>query len=140
MSIALLSGPQDPSQLDAVINSILAQINPVLNGSVPTQSAVVNGTTLANLPNFGVVTISTGTNYVLGRPVPGQEVDLITQSTKQMFVTILGGGTFNKGNTKMTFKTTSGAGGAEVWQAASLVGLTTSIYGIKSISGTVKTT
>jgi hypothetical protein len=141
MAIALVSGPQDPSQLDNLINSLIGSLNGYLTGSTPLTVPVVNGTTGANLPNSGVVTISTATgNMVLSRPIPGQEVDIITQSTKSMTVTILGGGTFNKTHTKLTFKTTNAAGGANVQQAVSLVGLTTSIYGIKAVIGTVKST
>lgn len=141
MSIALLTGAQDPSQLNNTVNALIVQINGFVNGTTPTPIPVVNGTTAANLPSYGVVTISTGTgNYTLSRPIPGVEVDIITQSTKAMTLIIAGGGTFNKGNTKMTFKTTNGAAGVEVWQAAALVGLTTSIYGIVAVSGTVKTT
>lgn len=140
MAIALLSGPQDPSQLNNTINALIGSLNGYLNGSTPVSSPVVNGTTGATLPDYGIVTISTGTNYVIQRPLPGVQVEIITQSTKQMFVTVLGGGTFNKNKTKLTFKTTNAAGGANVQQSAILTGLTTSIYSISSVVGSVKST
>lgn len=142
-ALPLLTGPQDPSQIDALLNALIIAVNPVITGVTPAAQPVTAGTTSANLPNYGLVTLAStvaSAAYVLGRPVPGVPVELVSITTKSQTVTILGGGTFNKSNTKLTFKTTNGAAGAEVWQAASLIGLTTSVYAITGLSGTVKST
>lgn len=140
-TIALLSGAQDPSQLNNVVNSLIGQINGYVTGATPTISPVVTGTTSANLPNFGVVILGStvaGATYVLSRPVVGQSVQLVSQSTKSQTVTILAAGTFNKSHTKLTFKTTTGT--TALQQAISLVGETTSIYAITGAAGSVKST
>lgn len=142
-ALPLLTGPQDPSQIDALLNSIILAVNPVITGATPAAQPITSGTTSANLPNYGLVTLAStvaSAAYVLGRPVPGVPVELVSITTKSQVVTILGGGTFNKSNTKLTFKTTNGASGVEVWQAVSLVGLTTSVYAIVGANGTVRST
>ena len=138
--LALLSGPQDPSQLDATINILIESLNPVLAGTSPVLSNVVTGTTSATLQGFGTVILGStvaSAAYVLAAPVRGQQVELITQTTKACTVTLVSG-TFNKTHTKLTLKTTTGT--TALQQAVTLTGLSTSVWGITSAAGSVKST
>lgn len=139
--IPLFSGPQDPSQLDALLNQVITWANGAITGSSPTGSAVTAGTTAVSLPTFGVVTLSStvaSAAYTLPGPTNaqiGQTVSLVTVSTKTQTVA----GKFNNANTKLTFKTTRGAAGVEAWQAATLTALSTTLgWGMTGSVGTVR--
>lgn len=136
MALPLFSGAQDPSQLENLINQVITYLNNGFSGATPQTVPVVAGTTSANLPANGTVTLSStvaSAIYTLTAPVRGQTVALVTVSTKSQTVR----GLFNNGNTALTFKTTRGAGGREVWQAVTLRGLSTAAWGIIGMSGTV---
>lgn len=133
--IALFSGPQDPSQLENLLNQIILATNPYVTGTSPIPSFVTTATTAANLPAFGTVILGStvaSAAYVLPAPVKGQSVELVTQTTKAATVT-LASGTFNKNHTKLTLKTTTGN---TVLQASvQLTGLSTSVWGITGFAG-----
>lgn len=146
MAIALLSGPNDPSQLQNALNALITTLNGMIGGTPGgpgVVTALQSGTTGSNLPTSGLVTLAStvaGAAYVLPNPTPGilgQTVQLVTISTKSQTVA----GRFNSGNTKLTFKTTRGTGGSETFQSAILTALSTALgWAITSLSGTVKST
>ena len=110
--IALLTGPQDPSQLDATINQLIEAINPFLNGVTPILGPVVAGSTAANLAASGTVQLNSTTRaagttgrYTLSAPVRGQVVFLKNLSTSQAFVT----GVFERSKTKLTLAKSTAA-------------------------------
>lgn len=144
--IPLFSGPQDPSQLQNLLNQVLTTIGGYV-APLPGQSGPITpiqaGTTSANLPASGLVTLSStvaSAQYTISRPILGQTVKLVTITTKAQTVAAPTGVTFNKGNTKLTFKTTNGAAGVEVWQAAELTALSTSVWALTGSIGTIKST
>lgn len=136
-TIALITGPQDPSQLDNSLNSLIAQLNGYLTGSTPLVNPIVAGSTTGSLPTSGVVTLGSSgaahsATYSLPRPTAaqiGQSVQLITTTTNSQLVT----GLFNKSHTKITMKTT--AGNTVLQAAVSLVALSTSAWGITGFAG-----
>ncbi len=137
MTIALLSGPQDVSQLDSILNGIINQINAGLTGTTPLTSPVVTGTTSAALPANGTVLLGSttaGAAYTMSAPVRGQTVRLINGSTKNCTIA----GLFNKTKTKLTLTSTTGAKIAQM--AVSLVGLSTAAWGVSAVAGLVKST
>lgn len=139
-TLPLFSGPQDPSQLEALLNQIILAVNPVLNGSTPVPNSVVTGTTAATLQGFGTVILGStvaSAAYVLAAPVRGQQVELVTETTKAATVTLVSG-TFNKNHTKLTLKTTTGI--TALQQAVTLTGLSTLVWAITSAAGSVKST
>ena len=135
--ISLLSGPQDPSQLDATINQIITTINGFLTGSSALTSAVANGTTSANLPSSGIVVLASthaSAAYTMSAPVQGNTVMLVNGSTQNYTIA----GKFNKTHTKLTATSTSGAKIAQI--AAILGGLSTSAWGVMAAAGVLKST
>lgn len=140
--IPLLTGPQDPSQLDQVINALIAQINPVLAGSVAVPQAVTAGSTTGTLPNFGQVTLNSTTRtsgttgrYKLPAPVPGYQLFLTSLSTVQATVS----GLFERSKTKLTLKSTAALASAKL-PSVFLTGLSTSAWGVTAGFGNVAST
>lgn len=142
-ALSLLAGPQDPSQLDATINTLIAAINPILGGSVPVPNQTTLGTSSANLGTFGTIILnSTATNsaYTLPNPTAaqlGQQVELILVSTKGAAIT----GKYDTTKTKISLSTTASAATAK-FPAVTLTALsTTRGWGVTSaFGGTIKTT
>lgn len=139
MSIALLSGPQDPSQLESTINSLINSLNGYLFGTSAQTASVVNGTTSANLQAYGVVILAStvaGAQYKLPPPPAiGQSVRLVSKSTLSQTVTLTSGYFFSN-RTKLTFKTTN----VGVPEAIELVGRSSTIWAISAAAGNVKCT
>jgi hypothetical protein len=137
MTISLFSGPQDVSQLDSLLNTLVNAINAGFSGATPTTNPVVTGTTSAALPASGVVLLGSttaGAAYTMSAPVRGQSVRLINGSTKNCTIA----GLFNKTKTKLTLTSTTGAKIAQM--AVSLVGPSTAAWGVSSVAGNVKST
>lgn len=137
MTLALFSGPQDVSQLDSLLNTLVNAINANSSGASPQTNPVVTGTTSAALPASGVVLLGSttaGAAYTLAAPVRGQSVRLINGSTKNCTIA----GLFNKTKTKLTLTSTTGAKIAQL--AVTLVGLSTAAWGVSSVAGLVKST
>lgn len=137
MTVALFSGPQDVSQLDSLLNTLVNAINAAASGAAPTTVPVVAGTTAAALPASGVVLLGSttaGAAYTLSAPVRGQSVRLINGSTKNCTIA----GLFNKTKTKLTLTSTTGAKLPQL--AAALIGLSTAAWGIYAVAGNVKST
>jgi len=106
MAIALLSGPQDPSQLDAVINSLINSINGYVGGTTALTAGITPGTTSADLAAFGTVTLtstSATASYLLSPPALGQTVTIVAtlSSTGNQTVAI--------DSTSVTYNTTGTA-------------------------------
>lgn len=137
MTIPLLSGPQDPSQLDNLLNQLIIQINGYVSGTTPQTVQISTATTSAAIAASGTVILgSTVSNalYAMAAPVKGQTVRLITNSTKGARI----GGLFNKTKTLITLLTTAGAKLAQ--PAVVLTGLSSSAWGISAVAGNVKST
>ena len=140
--IALLSGPQDVSQLDSIINTLISSINPVLAGTVAVPQLVTAGSTTGNIPSFGQVTLNSTTRtagttgrYKLPAPIPGQQLILTSISTVQATVS----GLLERGKTKLTFKSTAALASAKL-PSAILTALSTSAWGVSASFGNVAST
>lgn len=141
--IPLFSGPQDPSQIENLLNQVIAQANGAITGSSPTGQQIVAGTTAANLPTFGVVTLSsTVANAAYTLPGPtnaqiGQTVELVSVSTKNQTVA----GKFVGSKTKLTFKSTAALASAIRLPAVTLTAISTALgWANTGMVGTVRTT
>lgn len=104
MTIALLSGPQDPSQLDAVLNGLIVQINNGLSGATPSASPSAASTGAA-IAGYGTITVNTTTRaagttgrYAIAAPVPGRALAIKNLSTSQATIT----GLFERSKVKLT--------------------------------------
>src|ERR1051325_3451788 len=142
MAISLLSGPQDPSQLDAVINSLINSINAYLAGTggsvitVPV-SAASTGTAIAG--TAGKVTVTTTTRpagstglYTSAAPVPGVEVEITCPSTVKPRIT----GLFARSKTKLTMSTTASLATAKL-PSIILTARSTSVWDLTAAYGSV---
>jgi hypothetical protein len=142
MAISLLSGPQDPSQLDAVINSLINSINAYLAGTggsvitVPV-SAASTGTAIA--ATAGKVTVNTTTRtagttglYTIAAPVAGVQVEITCPSTVKARIT----GLFARSKTKLTMSTTASLATAKL-PSIILTGRSTSVWDLTAAYGSV---
>lgn len=141
--IPLFTGPQDPSQLDALLNQVIVAANGAITGSSPTGSQLTAGTTAANLPTFGVVTLSsTVANAAYTLPGPtnaqlGQMVELVAISTKSQTVALK----YNTTKTKLTFVSTAALATAQRLPAVTLFAASTTRGWVATgMVGSVKST
>jgi hypothetical protein len=141
--IALLSGPQDPSQLEALLNQLITQMNGYFLGTTPEVLPVTKGTTSTPLPGFGSITVNSTTRtagttgrYMISAPVPGQTLSITDLSTVTATIT----GLFARNKTKLTLKSTAALSAGGKLASVILTGLSTSAWGITSGFGNVATT
>ena len=138
---ALQTGPQDPSQLQALINQLTTALNGYATGATPVSLPVVAGTTTANLPASGVVTLSTTSTtstYKLSSPTIGQ---LVTLFCKKSTTAGSAGHVVTMASTLVTLSTTFKKIVMKTKNMAiTLVGLSSTSWGVVSNVGTVITT
>lgn len=139
--LSLLSGPQDPSQLEASLNTLITQLNGALSGSAPTNGITAN-TTGQPIARFGNITINTTTRattstgrYTISAPIAGASVVIKNLSTIKATIT----GLFERGKTKLTLSSTAALASANL-PGVVLRGLSTSAWGIVSQTGKILTT
>ena len=143
VGIALFSGPQDPSQLEALLNQLIVSANGYFLGTTPEVLPVTKGTTSTPLPGFGAMTVNSTTRtagttgrYTLSAPVTGQTLSIQSLSTVAATVT----GLFERGKTKLTFKSTAALSAGAKLPAVILTALSTSSWGVTSGFGNVAST
>jgi hypothetical protein len=142
MAISLITGPQDPSQLDAVINGVIVQVNNQFSGQTASVSVSAQST-LSALSGYGAVTVNTTTRtagttgrYSIAAPVSGRVMTISSQSTVPATIT----GLFNRGRTKVTLKTTAALTAGAKLPSVILRGLSTSAWAVAASFGNVATT
>src|ERR1041384_175069 len=142
MAISLLSGPQDPSPLDAEINSLINSINAYLAGAggsvitVPV-SAASTGTAIA--ATAGKVTVNTTTRtagttglYTIAAPVAGVQVEITCPSTVKARIA----GLCARTKTKLTMSTPASLATAKL-PSIILTGRSTSVWDLTAAYGSV---
>lgn len=143
--IALLSGPQDPSNLEAQLNSLITSMNAFLLGTSATLSqlsVVTSSSTGAVQANFGVLELNStrAKTYKIAAPGVGSGIgaELIVfnnkKSTAGQGLTISSTNTskfINNGTTsaQLTFKTKG--------QSVTLIGVASSRYLVSANIGSV---
>lgn len=139
--ISLISGPQDPSQLENTINTLIVSLNNTLTGVTPAQGVTAN-TTGQTIGGLGNVTINTTTRattstgrYTIAAPVAGRQVVIKNLSTIKATIT----GLFERGKTKLTMTSTAALGSANL-PGVILRGLSTSAWGVVAQTGKILTT
>lgn len=140
MAISLLSGPQDPSQLDAVVNNLITNINSYVAGTSPLAVPVSAASTASAISaSAGQVTVNTTTRtagttglYTIAAPVAGQTVKITCPSTVKARIT----GLFSRSKTKLTLSTTAALATAKL-PSIILTGLSTSAWGLTAAYGSV---
>lgn len=140
--IPLISGPQDPSQLDAVVNSLISQINAANTGQSPTNGISAQSTAGA-IAGFGsAVTVNTTTRtagttgrYTIAAPVAGRVQIIKNLSTVKATIT----GLFERGKTKISMTSTAALASANL-PGVILRGLSTSAWGVVGQTGRILTT
>jgi hypothetical protein len=142
-TIATFTGPQDPSQLDNLLNQVINAINGYVTGSTPIVGVVSVGSTTGNLPTSGTVILNSTTRtagttgrYAIANPTAaqvGQVVNLFCASTVKAIVT----GTFDKAKTKLTFASTTAAKNRP---AGTLSAVSTSQWALISVAGPLTST
>ncbi len=137
-AIPLLSGPQDPSQLENVVNTLITQLNAALTGVSPTNGITANTTGQA-IAGVGNVTINTTTRattstgrYTISAPVAGRTVGIKNLSTIKATIT----GLFERGKTKLTLSSTAALASVNL-PGVMLVGLSTSAWGVRAQTGKI---
>lgn len=142
--LALLSGPQDPSQLDATLNSIITSTNGFLLGQSPMYNnlgVVTSSSTATVQSGFGYLELNStrSKTYKIAAPQAGLAPLYIfnrQKSTAGQIIAISSTNTSkfilnNATNTQLTFKTKG--------QAVILIGISSSRYLAVSNVGTVTT-
>jgi hypothetical protein len=138
--IALLTGPQDPSNLDAVVNSVIAQINGYLSGVTPivtqVSAASTTGTAISAVGLTTLTTTKASDTYTLASPVIGQQKILFctktTTGATHMAITMASTAVrLSTTIKKIIFATKN--------QCLTLIGLSSTTWGITSNVGTVQT-
>lgn len=139
--IAELSGPQDPSQLEATINGLIVQLNSVLTGSSPSSTPSAQSTA-ASIAGFGTVTINTTTRtagttgrYAIAAPVAGRNVVIKNLSTVKAVIT----GLFERGKTKISLTSTAALASVNL-PGVMLRGISTSAWAVVAQTGKILTT
>jgi hypothetical protein len=142
MAISLLSGAQDPSQLQASINALITSVNAYLGGTggnvmtVPVSAA----STATNISaTAGVVTVNTTTRtagttglYNLAAPVAGVTLKITCPSTVKARIT----GLFARSKTKITLSTTAALATAKL-PSIILTGRSTSVWDVSAGFGSI---
>lgn len=142
MTIALISGPQDPSQLDALINQLIGNVNSFLTGSggnVLTTPVSAASTAAAIAATAGAVTVNTTTRtagttglYNVAAPVAGVTLKITCPSTVKARIT----GLFARSKTKLTLSTTASLATAKL-PSLILTGRSTSVWDVTASYGAV---
>lgn len=139
MTIPLLSGPQDPSQLEATLNTLIVQLNAQLTGSTPASTPSAQSTA-ASIAGFGTVTLNTTTRaagttgrYAIAAPVPGRTVALKNLSTSQAIVT----GLFERSKVKLTLAKSTAALATAKLPGVMLRAISTSAWALIATYGPV---
>ena len=144
MAIALLSGPQDPSQLDATINALITAINGYTSGSTPLVTPVTAASTATAIsPSAGQVTVNTTTRtagttgrYSLTAPAfVGQTIKITSLSTVKATIT----GAFERSKTKLSLSSTAALASTNL-ASVILTAQTTSSWLINSGIGKIAST
>ncbi len=137
--ISLLSGPQDPSQLDAVINGVIVQVNAVLTGVTPARAVSAASTAVA-IAGTGGITLNTTTRaagttgrYSIAAPVSGRTVSLKNLSTSAATVT----GLFERSKVKLTLAKSTAALATAKLPGVMLRGISTSAWALIATYGPV---
>lgn len=135
--ISYLSGPQDPSQIDATINGVITQINGVLTGQT-SASSVTAQSTAVNIPGYGAVTVNSTTRtagttgrYTIAAPVNGHQQIITSLSTVQATIT----GLFSRGRTKITLKSTAALSAGGQLASVILRAISTSAWSVSASHG-----
>ena len=139
--IPLISGPQDPSQLDATINVLIGQINGNLSGQSPAITVIAQSTA-GSIAGYGEVTINSTTRtagttgrYTIATPVPGRQVVISSLSTVKATIT----GLFARGKTKLSLTTTASIATAKL-PSVILRAISTSAWTVAASFGPVTST
>ncbi len=137
--IPLISGPQDPSQLDATINSLIVSLNGALSGSAPT-NGITAASTASAIPGYGSFTLNSTTRaagttgrYSIGAPVAGRVVNLKNLSTSAATVS----GLFERSKIKLTLAKSTASLATAKLPGVILRGLSTSAWALQAVYGPV---
>lgn len=143
MTIPLFTGPQDPSQLDNLLNQVIVGLNGFVTGTTPETVQVSAASTAAAIPNFGQFTLNSTTRtagttgrYTLSAPIRGQQVILTSLSTVKSTVT----GVFERGKTKLSLISTATLAAGAKLPSVILTGLSTAGWGVSAGFGNVAST
>lgn len=137
MAISLISGPQDPSQLEALLNSLIVQINNTNNGTTPA-NPVSAASTASSISGGGAVTVNTTTRtagttgrYSIAAPVSGRMTVISNNSTVKATIT----GLFSRGRTKISLTSTASLAAGGKLASVILRGISTSAWAINASHG-----
>lgn len=140
-TITLLSGPQDPSQLENTINTLIVALNGALTGQSPTNGVSAQSTAGA-ITGYGSVTLNTTTRtagttgrYAIAAPVAGRTQIIKNLSTVKATIT----GLFERGKTKLSLTSTAALASANL-PGVMLRGLSTSAWAVVAQTGKILTT
>lgn len=143
MAISLITGPQDPSQLDAIVNALIVQINNTLNGTTPASSvsaastaSAISGIGSAMTLNTTTRTAGTTGRYSISAPVNGRTITLSSNSTVKATIT----GSFSRGRTKISLITTASLAAGAKLPSVILRGISTSAWAIAASHGNASCT
>ena len=139
--IALTSGPQDPSQLEAQINALITSLNSYLTGGTAITSSVSAASTgtaiaaAAGQVNLNSTTRAAGTTgrYTIAAPVAGYTITLKNLSTSAALIT----GLFERSKTKLTMAKSTASLATAKLPGVLLRGLSTSAWAIIGTYGPV---
>ena len=143
--IPLLSGPQDPSQLNASLNALIEQINGYVTGTggsfiTSPVSAASTGTAIS--ATAGQVTVNSTTRtagttgrYSLAAPQLGVTLKITSLSTVKSTIT----GSFERSKTKISLSSTAALASANL-PSVILTGLSTSAWGLSASIGKIAST
>lgn len=139
MAISLISGPQDPSQIDNTLNGLIVQINSGFSGSTPGTSPSAGSTSVA-ITGYGIVTVNTTTRaagttgrYSLAAPVAGRSISIKNLSTSAATIT----GLFERSKVKLTLAKSTAVLATAKLPGVMLRALSTSAWGLIASYGPV---
>ncbi len=139
MAIALITGPQDVSQLDSVLNGLIVQINSGFSGATPGAAPSAGSTSVA-ITGYGTVTVNTTTRaagttgrYSLAAPVAGRNLAIKNMSTSAATIT----GVFERSKIKLTLAKSTAVLATAKLPGVMLRGLSTSAWAIVASYGPV---
>lgn len=145
-TISLITGPQDPSQLDALLNTVINSANAFLTGiggnvlTVPVSAA---STATAISPTAGAVSLNSTTRtagttgrYSLTNPsYAGEMLRIKNLSTVKAVIT----GAFERSKTKLSLSSTAALASCNL-PGVILTALSTSAWGISASTGKILST
>lgn len=144
-SIPLITGPQDPSQLNSTINALIESINGFTSGTAGSfiTTPVSAASTAASIAaTAGQVTVNSTTRtagttgrYTLAAPQIGVTLKVTSLSTVKSTLT----GLFERGKTKISMTSTAAIGLTNL-PSVILTGLSTAAWGVTAGIGKVLST